>query len=93
MQFEFRAKCPQCKTTRAIFGPREGSTPEQLDAIEAEIDRCGGVIAKCPSCNCVEWVAMFVDNKQAETWQGATEYEADNGSGELPPKPWEPSNE
>jgi hypothetical protein len=88
--FELRARCPRCRAERSAFGPRAASTPAELDAMEAEIDRCGGVVARCLKCNAVESVALFVDGKQTEPWQDADAYEKENGSaaGDLPPKPW-----
>lgn len=88
-KIEFKARCQSCGIERTLFGPREINSPEQLDAVEAEIDRCGGAIAKCLECDAVEQVAMFGDGQQLEPWQDAGQYDQDNGqsAGPLPPKP------
>ena len=90
MKFEFRGRCPICKTTRPIFGPRVVEFASDLEAMEKEIDQRGGVIAKCVDCDGLLQVAMFLDDQQTEHWQDAENYEQDNGpsAGELPPKPW-----
>lgn len=88
--FELRARCPACGLERSAFGPRPATTAIELDALEAEIDRCGGVVARCLQCDSVEQVALFVDGQQTEPWQNADKYERESGpdAGPLPQKPW-----
>lgn len=94
MMIEFRAKCPKCETIRTIAGPWEIHNPAEADRMEMDIDRAGHVVARCPTCDTTEHVAMYIDGKQTEPWRDADEYESEHGknAGPLPPKPWPDSN-
>jgi hypothetical protein len=88
----FRARCPQCQTERWLHGPHPARTPADLDAIEHALPKV--FRARCPRCDGVEEVAMFVDGSQAEPWQNADKMERQHGpgAGPLPPKPWPETN-
>ena len=91
MLFEFRGRCPRCKTERAMYCQTvDPVTPDALDQMEADIDRIGSWDAHCPKCDMVEAISFFVDGKQQDSWLPADEYERRGGpeAGPLPPRPW-----
>lgn len=77
MRIELRGRCPKCQIVRTAFGPRD-IDPDDLTAIDREIDNCGGVIARCLECDTVEQVAMFLDGEQREPWQCADDYDQES---------------
>jgi len=89
----FRARCDHCNSERDIFGPFPARTPAQLDAIEMQING-RSLLARCPTCDRTELVAMFIDGTQTEPWQDADEMERQHGAsaGPLPRKPWPDTN-
>lgn len=90
---EFRARCQACETQRVIIGPFHVRNPAELDAAEHAMTGVN-VRARCPTCDAVECVAMFVDGVRVEEWTDADEYERTSGptAGPLPPKPWPDTN-
>ena len=89
---EFRARCQKCNSERSLIGPHPARTPADLDAIEHALPK--QTIVRCPTCNAVEKMAMFIDGQQTEPWLGADEYERQNGpsAGPLRQKPWPDTN-
>lgn len=89
---EFRAQCPNCQTVRPLIGPASARTPAELDAFELALPKI--IRARCPQCDRVELVAMFVDGARVEPWQDADEAQQLNGpdAGPLLRKPWPDTN-